>query len=95
MVFLSRSNLAGVSVVAILSPILFVAAFRALATPSTATAAHTASTANTMSVTWERKKEKQEKKDKKQKTESLRCKIRLAQNLRAGKMGERKQDCRV
>lgn len=50
--------------VGILSPIMLVAAFWALATPSTATAAYTASTANTVSVIWEKtnKNENREKK---------------------------------
>lgn len=56
MVFLSRSNLASVSIVAILSPVLFVAAFGALAATGTAAATHTPRTANTVSVTWEEKR---------------------------------------
>ena len=48
----SCQYLASVSVVA--SRVLFVAAFRALATTGAATAAHTARTADTVSVTWER-----------------------------------------
>lgn len=51
LVFVSRSNLASVSIVAILSPILFVAALGALAATSAAAASHTAGTANTVSVT--------------------------------------------
>lgn len=52
--FLSTPHLASVSVVAILSPILFVAALWALAAASAPAAPHTAGTADTVSVTWER-----------------------------------------
>lgn len=88
LVFLSRSNLAGVSVVA--SPILFVATLWALAATGAAAAAHTAGTANTVSVTWDRNKTGK----KRERNWKLLCKMRLAENRSVTK-SEREQVYRV